>query len=147
MALRISTRLRASAVLAALALPLPFALAPASNAFASWSAQGPGEAAGAATVMPTGGTPVVRVAGSSVTVVWPTSTLPGGAPVGGYVIDRYNAVTLAQATVGSACNGVVAATTCTEQSVQAGTWVYTVTPVQLSWTGGASPDSASVVVP
>jgi hypothetical protein len=147
MALRISTRLRTSAAVAALALLLSLSLAPAPDALASWSAQGPGEAAGAATVMPTGGTPVGRGAGSSVTVFWPASTLPGGAPVGGYVIDRYNAVTLAQATVGSACNGVVAATTCTEQSVQPGTWVYTVTPVQLSWTGGASPDSASVVVP
>ena len=44
--------------------------------------------------------------------------------------------------MGSGCNGVVAATTCTEQSVPAGTWVYTETPVQLNWTGGASPDSA-----
>jgi hypothetical protein len=149
MALRISARLRTSAVLAVPALPLTLtlALAPASVAVASWSAQGPGGAAGAATVMPAGATPVGRVAESSVTVSWPASTLPGGAFVGGYVIHRYDAVTFAQATVGSGCNGVVAATTCTEQSVQPGTWVYSVTPVQLSWTGAASPDSASVVVP
>ncbi len=141
---RTCARLHPWLVLAGLALPL--ALAPASAALASWSTQGPGAAAGAATVMPTGAAPAVRVAGSSVTVSWPASTLPGGAAVGGYVIDRFNAVTLAQATVGSACNGVVAATTCTEQSVPAGSWVYTVTPVQLNWTGGASPDSAPVTV-
>jgi hypothetical protein len=135
-------------VLAALApLALSLALVPASSALATWATHGSGTATGAASVMPTGSTPAGTVAGSSVTVSWPASTLPGGAPVGGYIVNRFDAVNGAPATVGSGCSGVVANTTCTEQSVPAGSWEYTVTPVQLNWTGGESPDSAAVVVP
>jgi hypothetical protein len=151
MASRNRNRPRHGVVLPALAvLPavvLALALGPALAALASWSTQGSGAAAAAATVLPTGATPVGVVAGSAVTVSWPASALPGGAPVGGYVINRFNAVTAVRATVGAGCNGVVAATSCTEQSVPPGTWVYTETPVQLNWTGGISPVSAQFVVP
>jgi hypothetical protein len=133
-------------VLALTPLALSLALVPASSALATWATHGSGTAAGAASVMPTGSTPASTVAGSSVTVSWPASTLPGGAPVGGYIVNRFDAVNGAPATVGSGCNGVVATMTCTEQSVPAGSWVYTVTPVQLNWTGGESPESAAVVV-
>ncbi len=65
----------------------------------------------------------------------------------GYIVNRYNASTGAPATVGAGCSGVVTTTTCTEVSVAPGTWVYTDTPVQVNWTGGASPDSSAIVVP
>ncbi|HEY6474858.1 MAG TPA: hypothetical protein VIY26_18340 [Acidimicrobiales bacterium] len=136
---------RAWVALAGFAVCLSFA--PASAAFASWSATGAGSGAGAATVMPIGAAPAGLVGGTSVTVSWVASTLPGGSPVAGYVVNRINAVTGVPATVGSGCSGVVAATTCTEASVPAGTWVYTETPEQLSWRGGTSPDSPSIVVP
>jgi hypothetical protein len=132
--------------LLAVAVAVPFALAPASVALAAWSTQGQGNAAGAATVMPNGTAPTGAAVSASVTITWTAAQFPNGAAVAGYVINRYNATTGAPATVNAGCSGVVTTTTCTEQSVQPGTWVYTDTPVQLTWTGGTSPDSAPVVV-
>ena len=97
--------------------------------------------------MPTGAAPTGSATGSSVTIRWPAVTLSNGAPVGGYVISRFNALDGSAAIVGAGCSGVVTTTTCTEQSVPAGSWIYTDTPVLLSWTGGASPASAPIVVP
>jgi hypothetical protein len=131
--------------LLAISLAIPLALAPASAAFAAWSAQGPGSAAGAATVMPTGTAPSGTVAGAAVTITWTAAKFANGTAVAGYVINRYDASTGMPATVGAGCSGVVTTTTCTERSVPPGTWVYTDTPVQLTWTGGASPDSAPIV--
>ena len=96
--------------------------------------------------MPTGVAPTGSATGSSVTIRWPAVTLSSGAPVAGYVISRINALNGSAATVGPGCAGVVTTTTCTEQSVPSGTWIYTDTPVQLSWTGGASPASSAIVV-
>jgi hypothetical protein len=96
--------------------------------------------------MPTGNTPAGRVGGSSVQISWSAATFGNGDAVGGYVVERYNATTGAVATVGAGCSGVVTTTSCTEQSVPPGTWVYTDTPVQDSWTGGASSSSAPLVV-
>jgi hypothetical protein len=141
------TRVRRRAWVALSGLAFTLSLAPASAAFASWSAPGPGSGAGAATVMPSGSAPTGVVGGTSVTVSWVASTLPGGSPVGGYVVGRVNAVTGVPATVGSGCSGVIATTSCTEASVPAGTWAYTETPEQLNWRGGTSPQSAPIVVP
>lgn len=122
-------------------------LGPASSAFAAWSGQGSGSGAGAATVMPTGSTPTGTAVGTSVTVSWTAATLADGGPVAGYVLKRYNSTSGSPATVGASCSGVITATSCTESSVAAGTWVYTDTPVDSNWTGGQSPDSAAVSVP
>ena len=122
------------------------AVGPTSPGLAAWSAHAAGDAAGAATIMPTGYAPVGKVSGTSLTVSWTAATLANGAPVVGYVVNRFNAVNGTPATVGSGCSGVVATTNCTEQAVPAGSWVYTETPVQLSWTGGISPESAAVAV-
>lgn len=97
--------------------------------------------------MPAGGPPVGSASGTSVTIRWPATTLSNGAPVAGYVIARFNSLNGAAATVGAGCSGVVTATTCTEQGVPSGTWIYTDTPVQLNWTGTPSPASAPVSVP
>jgi hypothetical protein len=138
---------RIALYLFAVSVAVPLGLAPAPAALAAWSAaQGPGSATGAATVMPSGTAPSGSAASASVTISWSAAKFPNGTAVAGYVINRYNAITGALATVNAGCSGVVTTPTCTEQSVQPGTWVYTDTPVQLTWTGGASPDSAPIVV-
>ncbi len=128
------------------ALALAVALAPLSPALAAWAGSGAGSGAGAAAVMPTGATPSAAAAGTSVTVSWTAAPLAGGT-VAGYQLSRFSAVNGAPATVGAGCSGVVTATSCIEQSVPAGSWVYAETPVQGNWTGGRSPDSAPVAVP
>jgi hypothetical protein len=97
--------------------------------------------------MPAGQTPVARVSGSDVVVSWPAVTLNGGVSVEGYVVKRYDALTGRVASVGPSCDGTVTGVTCTEQAVPAGTWTYTDTPVQASWTGSESSASNAVQVP
>lgn len=124
-------------------------LAPGFNArigLAAWSAPGSGPAAGAAATMPTGGAPAAAATSGSVTVRWPAVAMSNGTPVAGYLVKRFDATTGAAATVGPGCSGIINTTTCTEQSVPVGTWVYTDTPVQLSWTGGQSPPSPPITV-
>jgi len=137
---------RAAGRLWAAALGVPLALVSMTGAWAAWSTHGSGGAAGAATTMPAGAAPAGSAVGRSVTVSWPGAGFADSTPVSGYVVHRYDAASHATGTVGAACAGVVGATTCTEQSVPPGTWVYTDVPVQGSWTGGQSPDSAPIVV-
>lgn len=125
---------------------IALAAALSASALAAWSVQGNGSAGAAATTMPAGKTPTVRVSGGDVFVTWSAATFPNGTPVAGYDIRRYNAVTGASATVGANCNGAVTATTCTEHNVAVGTWTYTDTPIQQSWTGGESPQSSPAQV-
>ncbi len=141
-----TSRCRRVPWLIAAALAVPLALGPAAPATAAWSAVGTGGSAAAASVMPTGSAPSGSAVGSSVTVSWTPVTLTDGASVAGYVITRYNKVTGTPGTVGSACTGIVTTTTCTENSVPPGTWIYIDTPVVINWTGGESPGSAPVVV-
>jgi hypothetical protein len=61
------------------------------------------------------------------------------------VIKRYDTSNNLQ-TIGSACAGTVAALTCTENAVPAGSWTYTVTPAQGSWRGTESAKSATATV-
>jgi hypothetical protein len=112
----------------------------ASPAVAAWSIGGAGPTAAGATTMSTGATPTASATGSTVNVRWPAATFSGGTPVAGYIVQRYNALNGALATVGGTCAGVVTATICRE-SVASGSWIYTDTPVQLSWTGTASSPS------
>lgn len=126
------------------ALVLPTALVATPAAFATWSANGSGSGGAAATTMPTGNAPTGSASFTTVTISWTAVTMASGAAVQGYVVNRYNATNGTQATVGSSCSGVVTATTCTESSVPPGTWVYTDTPVEQGWTGGASSASNSI---
>ena len=116
-------------------------------ALAQWSTQGSGASGAAATTMPSGNSPAASETAGSVSVRWAAATLADGAPVGGYVVNRFNALNGSQATVGPGCSGVITTTICTEQSVPSGTWIYTDTPVLAGWTGSASPPSGSVTVP
>jgi hypothetical protein len=128
-----------------LALALALVLAPLAHA--SWTGGGSGTTSALAYTMPSGGQPVTRTSGSSVTVQWATALFPDNVAVAGYVVKRFDATTGAQATVGAGCSGTVTTTTCTEQNVPSGTWIYTDTPVQDNWTGGQSAASAAVTVP
>jgi hypothetical protein len=122
-------------------------LAPTASASAAWPAGGSGHAGAAAATMPTGAAPTASAISTTVTVSWPVADLSSGAAVAGYVINRFNAVNGAPATVGAGCSGIITTTSCTETAVPAGTWVYTETPVVSNWTGGQSPASAAVTVP
>ncbi len=120
--------------------------APTTQAFGAWSIPGSGAGAGAAATMPTGGEPSGSSSGTSVALSWPVARLSSGTAVSGYVISRFNEQTGAPASVGAGCSGIVTTTSCTELSVPAGTWTYTVQPVQANWSGGVSPESAAVTV-
>lgn len=122
-------------LLATLGLTAVFA---AGAALAAWSASGGGGADALAEVMPRGATPTASVSGSAVALSWPAVTMSDGSGVQGYIVNRYNAVTGQQATVGSGCSGVLTTTSCTELGVPSGSWNYTDTPVQFSWSGAQS---------
>ena len=79
--------------------------------------------------------------------VRPAATFANGAAVAGYLVNRYDAATGVLQTIGAACSGVVATTTCTENNVPSGTWEYTDTAVQYSWTGASSSPSNPIIVP
>jgi hypothetical protein len=142
---RIRTWSRVAAVAGVVALvsqliqPLP--------ASAQWSAHASGAAAGGATTMPAGAKPSAGVLNGNVLVSWTAATMGNSVAVSGYIVRRYNAVNGTQATVGAGCAGVITATSCTEQSVPSGSWVYTDTPVQMNWTGAASAVSGTVSIP
>jgi hypothetical protein len=116
-------------------------------ASASWLAQGNGFGAGAATTMPAGGQPEVTAVGGTVSLKWDTAELSNGQLVAGYLINRYDAASHALQSIGPGCAGVVTATSCLEDSVPPGTWVYTDTPVLFSWRGAESPASSPAAVP
>jgi hypothetical protein len=122
------------------------ALALCGAAQASWSVDDAGTAATAAKLMPAGNVPSGSVAGNSVTLTWAASTFAGGAAVPGYVIRRFDSSTQVEATVAAECAGTISATTCTENGVPNGTWVYTVTPAAGAWRGAQSGQSAPVTV-
>ncbi len=82
---------------------------------------------------------------SQLAVSWGASTLANGSAVSGYRVTRYNTSNVAQV-VGASCSGTVAALTCTEAAVPAGTWTYAVTPMRGLWAGAESSKSSSVVV-
>lgn len=116
------------------------------SADAAWAAGGTGLATGAATVMPAGAAPTATADGNVVTVSWPTVNMASGASVAGYLVQRFNASNGASAAVGGTCSGIVATPRCRE-IVSSGSWFYTVTPVQLTWSGAQSPPGNTLLVP
>jgi hypothetical protein len=101
---------------------------------------------GSKTMPAANGVPSGSVSSHDVTVTWSAAQFAGGGNVPGYVVKRYDAATNAAQTVLSACNGIVAATSCVEHGVPTGTWKYTVTPAAGSWRGTESGKSATVIV-
>ncbi|MFI5035650.1 MAG: hypothetical protein ACHQFZ_05540 [Acidimicrobiales bacterium] len=127
------------------AIAVLLSLAWTSLALAAWTDSGTGSGAGAGLTMPSGNAPTATAKGGVVTVSWSPAPLVTGDPVGGYVVARYNVTTGVEAAVGGSCSAVLTVTTCSE-SVPPGTWTYTDTPIQDSWTGAPSADGAPVVV-
>ncbi len=128
---------RGIAFLAALVV---FSLA-GSGVWAYWSAGSGagGNGVAAATTVGAGATPTAVSAGTTVNLSWAASTLASGGAVSGYVVKRYNATTLAVQTILSSCTGTIVTTSCTESSVPAGQWRYSITPVVgTNWTGAES---------
>jgi hypothetical protein len=126
---------------------LTFVALPATTAAAKFPATGTGPGRARATAMPAGNTPTASVApanGTTVTVSWAPST--GGAVVSGYIVRSYASPAGTPRTVGAACAGVVAATSCVETGVTPGRWTYTVTPAQGAWRGAESARSTVVLV-
>jgi len=112
---------------------------------AAWVATGTGNGYSKAYSMPTGNTPTVSVSGVDVTVSWTGNTI-GGAAVDSYTIKRYDTSNNLQS-IGASCSGSVTSTSCTESSVAAGRWKYTVTPKKgNNWVGTASSYSAQAHV-
>ena len=131
--------------LLAVGLVLLTALGAPDASRAAWQSPGSGAQAARAITLPTAGTPSASASAREVTVSWPASTLPGGAPVGGYVVRRYSTSGALQ-TTGSGCSGTIAATSCTESSVPPGTWRYAIAVRQGNWTGPEGAQSAAVTV-
>ena len=76
----------------------------------------------------------------------PTRSRANGAAVQGYRIQRYAQGSTTAIGPGAACSGTITVLTCAENAVPGGTWQYTVTPIQGSWTGAESAKSQPVTV-
>ena len=114
-------------------------------ALASWNKSDNGHGEAKATSMPSGNTPSASVSNRTVTVSWTAVTMPGGIPVDGYKVFRYNAAGTAFPITGG-CTGTVAGLTCTETAMAPGAWRYAVAPVYKLWQGAEGSRSASVTV-
>ena len=113
------------------------------TAAASWHPAGGGNGYGGAKSLAAGNTPAATVSNRSVTVNWTASG--GSVPISGYIVTRYDNGGSPQ-TIGSACTGTIAGTSCTETGVPSGTWRYSVTPVNQNWRGAESSQSTAVTV-
>ena len=112
---------------------------------AAWPSAGGGSHFAKAITLPTVSQPTASVTNRSVAVSWSAVTLPGGAAVDGYEVRRYDNGGALQS-IGSACSGTIAATSCTESAVPPGTWRYTVAARKGNWTGPESSQSSAVTV-
>ncbi|MDX6587471.1 MAG: hypothetical protein QOI31_1944 [Solirubrobacterales bacterium] len=135
------------AILSLLTVAASFAsTAPAMGFWSEAGVKGTGSAA--VSSMNQGTTPDVAKEGESdVVVSWQASTMSGGAGVDGYEVTRYDADTNEAHAALPGCAGIVATTSCTEASVPAGHWEYSVTPlVSDNWRGAESERSDAVTV-
>ena len=114
-------------------------------ALAAWNKSGNGQAAAKATSMTSGNTPSISVSNRNVTVSWTAVTMPGGIPVDGYKVFRYNVGGTAFPVTGG-CTGTVAGLTCTETAMASGGWRYAVAPVYKLWQGAEGPRSSTATV-
>ena len=135
---RLSRSILVTFVVAALTCVGPAALA-------AWNKSGNGQGEAKATSMPSGNAPTGTVSNRTLTVTWTAVTMPGGIPVDGYKVFRYNAGGTAFPVTGS-CTGTVAGLACTETAMAPGDWRYTVAPVYRLWQGAEGPMSLSDTV-
>jgi hypothetical protein len=115
------------------------------TALAAWNETSDGNGRSRATSMPSGSTPWTSVSNRSVTVSWSAASMPGGIPVDGYRVFRYNSSGTSVPVTGN-CIGVVTSLNCTEIAMTPGTWRYAVAPVYKMWQGAQGPQSAPATV-
>ncbi|MEV7664118.1 hypothetical protein [Paenarthrobacter sp. NPDC089316] len=134
---RISMRRWNRIIVIALGIFLISCAGPAANAF--WGSVSSGFGAAKADSVAQGAKPATSVAGTTVTLNWTASTTAAGRSVSGYSIARYSSATggTRVAATGT-CQGTIAALSCAEANVPAGTWYYTVTPQLSLWQGAES---------
>jgi hypothetical protein len=114
------------------------------TALAAWNKTSDGNGRTRAISMPSGNTPWTSVSNRNVTVSWSAVTMPGGIPVDGYRVYRYNGSTSVPVT--GSCVGVVSNLTCSETAMAPGSWRYAVAPVYKLWQGAQGPQSAAANV-
>ena len=136
--------------LAALGLGVCGVLGGAGAAWSYWGADAAvgGSGASAAASVAQGATPTASAGvGPNVTVNWSATALTSGEPVTGYIVKRYDADTMTLQSTLTGCSGTVAAVTCTETTVPAGEWRYSITPaIGTNWRGQESLHSGVVTV-
>lgn len=119
--------------------------APAANAYWQTLGTNPGTAK-ADSISAVAAPAATAAAAGSASVSWAQGTTTGGRAVSGYTVTRYSAATGGtKVAAGGGCGGIVAALTCSEAALPAGTWFYTATPVLGSWAGVESARSGGVV--
>jgi hypothetical protein len=89
-------------LLLGIGLALPIALMDMPVAQAAWASGGSGTASAVAYTMPAGSQPVAGVTGTSVTVRWSAAHFPDGQGAAGYLIQRFDAASGTEETVGPA---------------------------------------------
>jgi hypothetical protein len=132
-----------------------FSMAGLVGAFWSTGSSSGGNGHASAGTLPTGSTPSVSLVSRAATVTWAQSNVAGSLlgqrAGGGYTVTRYAEGALTSPIApGAACagthNGPSDPMSCTESSLPAGRWLYTVTPILFNWIGGESATTASQVV-
>jgi hypothetical protein len=142
--MRSSTRIFASAAAGLFAL----ALSGGGFAYFTAHAEDGGAGAAAATSVDAGPTPIVSLeGGTAVRIAWAETTLANGAPVDGYLVTRYDAVTGEPQETLTGCEAAVAGLECTETGVPDGTWEYGLTPLKgAHWHGAEGPRSGALTL-
>lgn len=123
-------------------------VAGASAAFAYWASTDSSNAnfaVAAAQTLPQGATPSASVAGSAVTVTFPTVRTTSGDPITTYTVTRHDATTGAATPISGACSVSGSTATCADAPGD-GAWRYTDAPRVFDWVGGESDRSGPVTV-
>ena len=134
---------RSSSIIVALVVAALTCVGPV--ALAGWNKSGDGNGRSGAISMPAGSTPTAAVSNRNVQVAWSASSMPGGIPVDGYKVFRYNTGGAAFPVTGG-CTGVIAGLTCTETAMTPGSWRYAVAPVYKLWQGAEGTRSSAATV-
>ena len=124
------------------------ALSTATAGYAAWTSAVSGNGAARSKTMAssTGNVPTGSASSHAVTLSWSASQFADGANVPAYIVKRYDAVTDVLQTTLASCSGLVASTTCTENSVPTGTWKYSITPAAGAWRGIEGAKSTTITV-
>lgn len=138
------TRVMATAIVAAVALPGAALAAGWSLSLAAGSAGG-----SKAPSIPSGPTPTAPTTSSqstaSITVTWPTVNYVGtSTPVAAYTVARYKGGALD--TIAGTCTGTQNGTSCTDTVTTSGSYQYAITAKNNNWTGAEGAKSGTVTV-